>query len=198
MRNDLTLAFRSFELLSRDYEEVLEYVHPDHLNLDVHSHRIFGLLLRACTDFEALSKAASLKMDIAFDKKTAKINTFAKLPAALGISELEVEIISFQPTSLFVAPLGGWSDDPHGLTWYRAYNEAKHNRVENFRRASLMNLSLALSACFLLLVGSNAIPATEPLTDDLPDGRKRINFYVGPFAILAPSKWKSPNYWTEP
>ena len=92
MRDELILAFRSFELLSRDYKEILEYVHPDHLNLDVHSHRIFGLLLRACTDFESLCKAAAKKLQIHFDQRNARINSLFKSGSSGGDTDLFTEV----------------------------------------------------------------------------------------------------------
>jgi hypothetical protein len=46
----------SFDLFVKDLQQVLEFIEPVDANKAVFSHRIYGLLLRVCTDFESLCK----------------------------------------------------------------------------------------------------------------------------------------------
>ena len=80
---------------------------------------------------------------------------------------LEVGVLVWQPNTLYLKPLEGWSDRPHRLHWYRAYNEVKHNRAGAFQQASLQNVTLALSSVFLMLSRLRAIvPSDHAHTHD--------------------------------
>jgi hypothetical protein len=185
----LVSALGAFRLLLRDYEHLLEYVHPDHANMHVYSHRTYELLLRASTEFESISKGAAVERGIVKASDEPNIVHLSPLLHALDLSLVEVWALRWVPAPLVVQPLSGWDAVPHGLTWYRAYNSVKHNRALQFSEASLLNLTSGLAAYFLLLVGVRAIRV--PMDDHvhLEDGRLEFTFPVQAFGIRVPGDW---------
>ena len=80
----LVSALGAFRLLLRDYEHLLEYVHPDHANMHVYSHRTYELLLRASTEFESISKGAAVDRGIIKASDEPNIVHLSPLLHALG------------------------------------------------------------------------------------------------------------------
>lgn len=55
-QNEMNSLVTTARLIIRDLYEVFNYVEPDDANSSVFSHRLYELLLRACTEFEANCK----------------------------------------------------------------------------------------------------------------------------------------------
>lgn len=141
----------SFRLLYRDLIEVFEYVEPVSAHREVYSHRLFALLLRACTDFESVAKDALVAQGCpkprsemtVFDYRT--LEPTYKLEAAIATLNLsQGEPLTFQPYR-------DWSTQEPPLPWYSNYNKVKHNRQQEFARASMENVVTAIGALLALL-----------------------------------------------
>jgi hypothetical protein len=185
----LGLSLGSFRLVCRDLLEVLEFIHSDEKHLGVYSHRIFGLLLRACTDFESICKSSAIIVGIPFKDRKAKIGDFCSLPEKLQILDIDVEVRSFLPEPYRIKPFHGWVSSG-GIDWYQSYNSAKHDRALNFDKSNLRSLISALAACFLLLVGSRSIPLDSYLTDEVDKDRNRVSFAIEPFTLITQKNWQ--------
>jgi hypothetical protein len=186
----LSSALGSFRLLVKDYAVLLEYVYPSDSNAHVYSHRSFELLLRACTEFESLAKHAALKRDLVPAHGQPHIGDLSVIYDHLDLAGTEVGVLSWEPDTLFLTPLAGWRSTPHTLNWYRAYNSVKHNRSTNFPEATLQNVTLAVSACFLLLQRLGALPLSAALFRvDHEAFKTEWHFNGVPFTLRTPNDW---------
>jgi len=141
----------SFDLLRKDLEQVLEYIEPVDCNDKTFSHRTYGLLLRACTDFESLAKDTLIDKDPKYPKSPEKlnINDYRKLEPKLNLEPLDVDFLLWRPQPRRASPFRKWSVSP--LQWYQDYNKVKHNRDAEFARANLGVVVEAMAGLFVLL-----------------------------------------------
>jgi hypothetical protein len=149
----------SFRLCMKDLRTFLEYVEPHDTNLNVFSHRTYELLLRACTEFEAVCKLVAAERGVALPK-TANINHYRDLLTPLHVAEAEVAFTFWNPSLHWFTPFRAWASS-QPLSWYRAYNDVKHDRVRQFSAASLANVLLAVSGLFVCLVSAFERPVFE-------------------------------------
>jgi len=178
----LSSSVLAFRLLAKDFEILLEYVHPHEDNLRTYSHRIYELLLRASTEFEGLAKYGASKYELLEVGRNTNIKDLSVLNTALDTKDAEIGLIGWQPHMRFITPLEGGGDDPHRLEWYRSYNAVKHDRSNTFHQANLKCLVFALGGCFLLLthLGGIKFDPTEHIHHD--DGVEWI-FPAWPFSV---------------
>jgi len=141
----------SFDLLLRDTEVLLEYVEPTDQNGSTYSHRLYGLLLRACTDFESLAKDLLLAGNYPKSPTDMNISDYKTLETQLRVDPVVVDFQLWQPKPLRVLPFKGWSVGKPPLPWYDAYNNVKHNRQAEFARANLKVFLEALAGQFVLI-----------------------------------------------
>ena len=141
----------SFRLLVDDLKEVCAFVEPIDTNLNTFSHRIYELLLRACTEFESASKQALVAAGYSKPVCDMNINDYRTLEQHLKLELFEVGLLLWQPAPSYVRPFASWSTAQPPLSWYEAYNKVKHNRNTEFAVANLGNLRLAMSGLFALL-----------------------------------------------
>jgi hypothetical protein len=142
----------SYEILKRDLRRVFEFVEPNAWNNATFSHRIFELLLRACTEVEALCRLVFSKNHVTIERNANMIR-FSDLEGPMRLSQYDISCVdidhpAIKPFESFANPKRDCRSPP----WYRAYNDAKHNRLENFSEASLENLIQGMSAVFTLLI----------------------------------------------
>ena len=193
MNADLAAALASFHILSRDYERLLEFIHPSASNATTYSHRTYELLLRACTEFESLAKIASTQLGITLPRDEPSIQDLSSLYEILDLAAIDVCVAPWTPEPILLKPLEQWNKKPHGLGWYRAYNRVKHNRVSAFPEASLLNTTYALAACFALLVRLGAIVINVQSHIHVPNNRVQFKFPDLPVFIEVPETWKLIN-----
>lgn len=62
--NDRSMLCRSYKILENDLKKVFEYIEPCDDNLSTYSHRLYELLLRACTELKLIVKEYLNLMDI--------------------------------------------------------------------------------------------------------------------------------------
>lgn len=147
-------------LLRADLKTYCEYVHLTDANENCYSHRAFELLLRASVDFEATAKKIAVSWGIKLPDRP-NIMDLSILHDTLKLNDHGVGVAVWHPARRLLFPLKDWNADPHGLYWFRAYNEVKHDRVNQFAKATMLNVVSAIGANFLLLVVVGAI-STNP------------------------------------
>jgi len=141
----------SYEILKRDLKRLFEYIEPCQSNLSTFSHRTFELLIRACIEIEALCKLVFAKNNVILER--SNIIRYSDLNSAMRLSDYEVLSYGFQhppflPFQAFANPV----KKERSPIWYRAYNNVKHNRTDNFSDASLENVIQAVGGVYVLLV----------------------------------------------
>jgi len=141
----------AYELLCRDLDEVLEFVEPVDANANVFSHRIYSILLRACTEFEAICKDALV--DQGYGKAPSDMNVYdyRTLEATLQLEPISVAFVTWQSGPLRMAPFSDWSRNQPPLAWYKSYNVVKHNRHSEFAKANLLTTVESVAALFSLI-----------------------------------------------
>lgn len=134
-------------MLVADLEAVFEYVEPSDDNLSTYSHRLYSLLLRACTEFESLAKemAKAVHGDAT---EFRSMTQYVSLDLDFKLSLLAVDVLPWRPEPRRFVPFRGWRDAEPKLVWYQGYNTVKHNRSADFSKASLANTVEAVAGVF--------------------------------------------------
>lgn len=135
-------------IIVEDFIRLCEYIEPVDDNKHVFSHRTYELLLRVATEFEANCKGI-IEANNYQGGRNLNITDYHKLNSVMLLSEFEVETSLWRPTKRF-QPLMEW-DESHKLSWYKAYNNSKHNRYANFGEASLENVFNGICSLVALL-----------------------------------------------
>lgn len=135
---------RAFLLIQKDLLNLFDYIEPSDTNLSTYSYRIHELLIRTCIEIEANFKAIFKENGfIKYDKKRNvldfKITDYKKINITHHLSSYEVQLPNWTGKFSNRKPFENWKSKDT-LPWYKAYNEIKHNRHENFHNASFDNL----------------------------------------------------------
>jgi len=135
-------------LIVNDFMEIFNFIEPCDANQSVYSHRIFELLLRTATEFEANCIGILKSNHVNPFGKDYNIRDYYKLNSALYLSKYNVKF-SRWAEQYYYRPFIEWDKGP-SLSWYQAYNHSKHNRFSNYKEANLYNL--LISICGLICV----------------------------------------------
>lgn len=147
--NEVNNLHRSFKLIEYDLKQVFQFVEPHEDNLSIYSNRLYELLLRACTEFEASAKSI-LEANGYSRNEYLRLSDYRKLNVATRLSEYEVILDVWNPGPKSLFPFSNWKHS-HSLDWYNDYNEVKHNRFLNFKNASLVNVINAVAGVYAIL-----------------------------------------------
>ena len=139
----------SYSLLTKDYQELLDFVYPIDANEGTYSHRIYEIYLRTATEFENVCKQQLVLDGYNKKPKDMKIGDYQTLDNKLNLSSLEVGLLFWNPVIKHIKPFGDWKTGAE-LKWYSDYNKVKHNRAENFEKANFLNLTMGLAGLFLV------------------------------------------------
>lgn len=142
---------RAFELIQKDFVSLLDYVEPCDDNLHSYSFRSHELILRACVEFEANSKAI-LKENGYSKSERLDISDYHKLEKTHFLSQYKVKLPYWNGKKQVIAPFSDLKKST-GFSpyWYQAYNSIKHERVNELQKASLRNVVGALAGLFVIL-----------------------------------------------
>lgn len=148
------ISFNSaYSTITRDLVTLCEYIDPCVSNKSTYSHRTYELFLRTCTELENLWKYVLRNKKHPGPEKDWNIFQYREIENkyGVGLSNKEVTFVYWKPDpyQCYVKPFDGWhtAQSPQSpLSWYKAYNEVKHDREMNFSKASLENLILSISA----------------------------------------------------
>lgn len=141
---------RHFSSLIRELDDILDSVEPTENNFSCFGNRIRNLLLLACTESENQMRGILRENGVA--KPKYDTNDFVRLLEPMRLQEYSVKF-SEMPWLGEFAPFSTWNEgDPtQSLSWYKAYNAAKHDRTVNLHQASLKRVFQALAALWVLL-----------------------------------------------
>lgn len=158
--SDPSNYLRSYRLLELGLLSTFDYVDPSDANLKTYSHQFYQLLLRACTEFEANSKAI-LRANNYSNTGNLNVTDYLHLEKACRLSEYRITVPTWVGTSSPLQPYKGWRSS-HSLSWYQDYNSVKHDRSANFHLANLENVLNAVSAVLIILFAQFHIAAFDP------------------------------------
>lgn len=189
---DLAVARRaaaaSVHRLLQQLSAVFETIEPTLANADVFGPALRHLLILACTEVEAAWRgilvanrhARALVPD-------ARLNTthYVELLAPMRLNEYELRLALYQDEwTDVVAPFARWAaaNPTASLSWYDAYNAAKHDREQSRGRANLRSVIDAVAAAIILLVAQ--------FGDDAPEVRAVLDHMSG-FELVREPSWAS-------
>ena len=141
---------QAYQILRRDLVRLFEFIEPCPDNYSTYSQRTFEMLLRACTEVESNCKQVLRANQ--HPTEDANIIRFSDLNGPMKLSEYIVccPAIGFEDFSPFKSFALTVRQD-RSPSWYRAYNQAKHDRAIFFSSASLRNVIEAIGAVHVLI-----------------------------------------------
>jgi hypothetical protein len=144
---------RAFLLIQKDLLELFDYIEPSDQNLECYSYRIHELHIRACIEIEAQCKAILLENNYVNPNKSPEwwnIADYRELNATHHLSTYQIRMPLWHGSKNVRKPFDAWTN-LGSLTWYQAYNEAKHDRHNNFPKSNFEALISSVSGLVALL-----------------------------------------------
>ena len=165
----------STRMILRDLNNLYDYIEPSDDNLSVYSHRIYELLLRTATEFESNCKGILKANGYSKPESDWCIKDYFKISRATRLNEYSLTFGRWASAHEF-KPFIEWNPSRREqLTWYDAYNEVKHDRYGNFKKAKLEHLMNALAGLICIMhaqygEGMSHVGYSELGTNDIHEG----------------------------
>ena len=168
-KEELARSKRDIRLLIQKLDSILLYVEPSNISLKVYSHKLRELLILSCTEVESFWIHYMKEAGESTDRLTTK--DYVRLLHPLFLNEYEITFNRY-PFTYSTKPFGQWdvSNPTTTLSWYDAYNKAKHDKILNFDQATLedcLNSISALIVLFCIKYGPYEITAGHDLFANL-------------------------------
>ncbi len=185
---------RAFLLIQKDLQKIFEYVEPSNEGICAYSYRIHELLMRTCIEIEANFKAIFSENKFTLDSKKFNIKTYSKIDKTHHLSSYEVILPIWNGESRIWKPFDAWKSND-SLKWYKAYNDSKHDRQENFKKANLEALIMSIAGLLVLL-------SSQFKTEDFSTGGDQLGFSGHDYHEMEPAigslfRIKFPDDWTD-
>lgn len=137
--------------LLRQLERICQTVQPNASTFDAYGHDIRNLLILASTEVETHWRGVLIANGAA--KGQFSTAQYVVLAEVLKLRDYAVRFPAF-PDLQPIRPFEIWGQGAaptQDLPWYAAYNAAKHDREDQFPRATLHHAFEAVSACAVML-----------------------------------------------
>ncbi|MEK6152076.1 hypothetical protein WIW50_02385 [Flavobacteriaceae bacterium 3-367] len=183
---------RAFLIIQEDILKLFQFIEPSDINSNTYSYRTHELLVRTCIEVEANFKAI-LKENIYSPKhqsgrragqvrtdKEWNIGDFKIVNKTHHLDDYSIILPFWNGVKNIRRPFKAWKIND-GLTWYQAYNKSKHDRLTNFKDASLDNLIDAYAGLCILLSSQFRHVDFQPGPDILHT--QGYNYFGGGFGI---------------
>ena len=182
---------QAYNIIQKDLLEIFEYIEPCDNNLRTYSFRIQELFIRTCIEIENNFKA--IFSENKFSKTNTNIHDYYLIDKTHHLSEYEIKLPIWDGKHNLCSPFEIWKTANISPTWYKAYNECKHNRQEKFYQANFENLIDAVTA-LLILLSSQFYIGEFLINSNTPIGRNNFlineKFGIGNyFYICFPTNW---------
>jgi len=187
LRDELARSAMQIASLTRRFDEICAYIHPDLANWHIYGIESRNLLLLAAMEVEAQCRAI-LKAN-SYSATNDRFNTkdFVKLSAPLKLADYAVAFTQF-PWIEPISPFFGWNvtNPSKSLDWYDAYNQTKHDREANVAAGNVRNAASALCGGLSLLAAQ--VGPNEALNLD-PSIGQRFRFWRAPSWHISDCYW---------
>ncbi len=141
-------SWNYFISLENDLLNLTRYIEFNKDNFSVYSIELEKILFLTCSEFENTVKSLGLL------KGENKLSTISEMFRFLSqhyknIFSLEVTIERYKLTLM---PFKEWNENQEytPLSWWKGYNDVKHNRISSFNCANLENVLTSMSALLVL------------------------------------------------
>jgi hypothetical protein len=194
---------RAFILIQNDLQAIFEYLEPSDECRTAYSYRIHALLMRTCIEVEANFKAILEENTFTPPlRRSLNMTDYRKVDATHHLSSYEVMLPIWNGAPPILKPFEPWRSarglpNPGGVTlsWYQAYNASKHDRQEEFKKANLENLVMAVAALLVLI-------SSQFFTEDFSAGSRGFGVSGYDYHPMDPSigslfRIKYPDDWVD-
>lgn len=184
---------RAFLFIQDDFIKLLNYIEPSDTNLDTYSFRILELLMRVCIEVEANFKAILLENGYNKPENNLDMRDYVKVDKSHRLHSYKIKLPYWQGDQDIRSPFSNWINN-QPLNWYQAYNASKHNRHNEFTRASFRNLTDAVCGLIALLSAQfythDFSPGNVILALNLGNNDGMESAIGGYFRVQFPSDWE--------
>lgn len=151
------------DILDDRLKKIFEFIEPSETNKNTYSVQISSLLLDVCTTIEANFRGILDKNKYAKNISKCNMCDYFLIEESHHLSNYEIKIPFWKSDNCtkrndweeggkIRRPFRKWGSKTYRkLDWYNAYNQVKHNMVENFKMATLDNLVEAFSALHIIM-----------------------------------------------
>jgi len=148
---DLRMAEQALRLLLERLDELFLYIEPDTHGLQAFSHKTRELLILACTELENSWKAYMRTAGVTPTGSDFTTRDYVRLLNPLYLDEYEITLKPYSSVPS-MRPFSTWNAaaPTQSLSWYDAYNKAKHDRTTYFDQATLENCITSVAANIVL------------------------------------------------
>lgn len=189
--NDRYETIRAYHILEKDVIHLFEFVEPSDSNLATYSYRIYELLLRASTEFE--QNCTKILASNGYPKTSNwNIVDYHKINIATKLNEYKLYINIWASGKKEFKPLFDWGEG-HKLQWYTDYNSVKHNRHDEFHKATLENLLNALGAVYSVVFAQFnyfVLTALQPTMSYQSSYGNELSSSTSLFSVILPDTWQ--------
>ncbi len=164
--NIIAIARGQLTALTRQLDRICQTVQPMEKTFSTFGHDIRNLLILACTEVETHWRGVLVANGIT--KVRYDTRDYVALRDAMKLDEYAVAFPNYPWLEDF-RPYDAWStsNPTSSITWYAAYNAAKHNRETEFEQATLRHVFEAISACVIMLAAQFGLPLGFGLNSEL-------------------------------
>lgn len=147
-RTDFINIFWSrYMMIERDFIHLSEYVKIDERNYNTFSNEILKQILLVSVEFENLLHQMAMELGVA---SGTMANHKTMLFDTLHWDSIVNQKVKVLNTSIELEPYKEWSQIGHGVFWWSAYGELKHNMIANYTKGSFKVLLYSLVALYIL------------------------------------------------
>lgn len=149
---------RAYLCIEKELRNIFNFIEPSEQNVKVFSFELYSLLLRACTEVELNCKliltsngyTKSGNFNMCDYKKIQKSSKLSLYKISINNWRYNDEDRNYYYDKKILYPFGSFELDK-SPSWYSDYNQVKHNREDNFQKASLENVLNAVAGILILL-----------------------------------------------
>ncbi|MDG5494484.1 hypothetical protein [Niveispirillum sp. BGYR6] len=188
---------RGFLIIIDDLKNLFNYIEPSDECLRSYSHRIHEMFMRACVEVEANFKA--ILRENGYKKNKPNMVDYFLVDHTHHLSSYEVLLPIWDGFGRWV-PFEKWRPyrgkqikrgDFTPLEWYKAYNNSKHDRYQNFKEANFENLIKAVSGLLVLITSQfKDIDVGSSELKVIGGGDGEFSYSIGGiFMVKYPTDW---------
>lgn len=143
------LYWNHYIILEEDFRNTLRYVELAEENFKTFSVEFNKQLQSIGSEFDVICKEICKYYE--YDNKR-RINEYAEVILPKFTNIVNEEIALKGDNDFIIKPLKDWSLTPNhkSPSWWRCYNDVKHNRVNNMGKANMENVLNALASLYLI------------------------------------------------
>ncbi len=135
---DYNNYIRQLELILDELFDIFKVISPHSRNMKVFGNAIRNVLILSCTEVDSLMK--SVLNSNGYKAKKLTMFDYKRLIIPMKLSDYTLSFRYINEVG-GNTPFGEWEpkENSNSPSWYKAYNDVKHDRINNFKEANLRN-----------------------------------------------------------